>query len=578
MAAPWRWRLVLASLASTAAIAGYLVFGHLSGAMVDLTVGPGRESPLAHLMSGIDQLGFRLFLTLLLTLASTYFEAAGFTEVGERAAARLRERLHGNLLSLPMTFFSKERSGELASRLLADGALLQESWTTDLRQGVKHICLAVGSLALLFLTAPRLALYLVLSVPPTVVAGLFFGRLIRERSAETQQKLAESSVIGEESLQNIVGVKACSSETWESARYANAVGGFVDLAVSVGRRRAAFVCVIALIAMSCMLGLLWQGSRQIAAHLISPGEFTSFMFYLALLGNAAGGLGELVGRIQRMAGAAGRIQSLLAESPEAAQTGWQPPPGNVPVRLLGGVAFRGASFAYPSRPEQAVLQDFNLTIAPGERVALVGPSGSGKSTAATLLFRLYDPSDGQITIDDRDLRDYAASWLRSQMALVPQDIQLFGGSVRENIAYGRPEATLEEIKEAARRAQAEEFISRLPQQYDTRLGDRGWQLSGGQRQRLAIARAILKNPAILVLDEATSALDHESERLVQAALEELMRDRTTLIISHRLGALREAARIAVMNEGAIVAEGTHPELLSRSAFYRQLCQQDADPR
>ena len=209
---------------------------------------------------------------------------------------------------------------------------------------------------------------------------------------------------------------------------------------------------------------------------------------------------------------------------------------------------------------------------------MVGPSGSGKSTAATLLFRLYDPADGQITIDGRDLRDYAASWLRSQMALVPQDIQLFGGSVRENIAYGRPEATLEEIQEAARRAQAEEFISRLPQKYDTRLGDRGWQLSGGQRQRLAIARAILKNPAILVLDEATSALDHESERLVQAALEELMRDRTTLIISHRLGALREAARIAVMNEGAIVAEGTHTDLLSRSAFYRQLCQQDADPR
>lgn len=576
MSRPWRTRQILSALASSAAIAGYLAFAHFSGAMVDETYGAESAPAFAQRLEGIDHLGWWLLGTLAFILAATYQEGAGFTEVGERAAARLRGHLHRHLLSLPMAFFSKERTGELASRLLTDSALLQESWTNDLRQAVKHGSLAVGSIALLFITAPKLALFIALTVPPTVVVGLVFGRLIRERSARAQDRLAAATIIADESLQGIAGVKACSNEDWETGRFHEALRGYIAPAVSVGRSRAAFVCAIAFIVLAAMVGLMWQGSREIAAHRLSPGELTSFMFYLALLANAGAAIGELVSRLQRMAGASARILTLLGETPEPAGEGWHPDPSNTAqtTRLTGAVAFREVSFSYPARPGQPVLSGFSLDIAPGDRVALVGPSGAGKSTLAALLFRLYEPDSGRILVDGRDLREYAAAWLRQQMALVPQDIQLFGGTVAENIAYGCPESSEAAIRDAARRAQAEEFIELLPRGYETLLGDRGWQLSGGQRQRLAIARAILKNPAILVLDEATSALDHENERLVRLGLEELMRGRTTLIIAHRLSTVRDAKRIAVIRAGALAECGSHAELMARDGFYRELCERE----
>ncbi len=568
-----RVRLGVALAHLGAGIAGHLVFVVAAGWLVDNTLGalgmevaagPGDGRPL-----GIDGVGGILFAIMVATLYCTYVDMSGFIQLGERAAARLRERLFGRLIHLPMTFFEASRIGDLSSRLLADVALLQETWTNDLRTYAKNVLMLLGAVGLLFVLAPKLGGLVLLTVVPIVAVSAWSGSRIRRESASVQERLSRTSVIIEEVLTGIRSVKTFANEPLEAARFHGAITDFLRPAVRVARHRAGYVCLILLVLFSCIILLMWYGSREIASRHLTVGDFTAFMSALVLAATAGGLLAELVGRFQRMGGATARVLALLEEPTERLDGGtFSPEPGR---RLEGRVTFRGVRFRYPSRPGAVVLEDFDLDIRPGERVALVGPSGAGKSTATSLLFRLHDPEAGELLIDGRPARDYPLGWLRNQMAMVPQEVLLFGGSLAENIAYGRPGADREAIEEAARQANALDFIRRMPEGFETRVGDRGVQLSGGQRQRIAIARAILKDPAILVLDEATSSLDSENERLVREALEGLTRSRTTLVIAHRLRTVREADRIVVLRDGRICESGNHESLYEAGGHYRMLC-------
>lgn len=561
-----------------AGIVGHLVFVVAAGRLVDSTLdalGFGISADRGREPIGIDEMGVFLLLTMVVTLVCVFIDMRGFIVLGERAAARLRSDLFGHLIQLPMAFFESTRVGELSSRLLADVALLQETWTNDLRTFVKNAMMLLGGVGLLFLLSVKLGGLVLLTVPPIVLVSVWSGSRIRRESAEVQERLSHSSTIVEEVLTAIRTVKTFANEGHEARRFGASMEAFLRPALRVAGHRAAYVCLIMLVLFASIIGLMWFGSRQIASRHLTPGDFTGFMSALVLAATAGGLLAELVARFQRMSGATERILSLLEE---ATEDGGQAGAGSAAMavipegRLVGRIGFAGVSFRYPMRTEAVVLREFDLRIDPGERVALVGPSGAGKSTVAALLFRLFDPESGRVEIGGREARDYPLGWLRGQMALVPQEVLLFGGSIAENVAYGRPGASREEVVAAARRANAMEFIDRLPDGLDTRVGDRGVQLSGGQRQRLAIARAILKDPAILVLDEATSSLDPENERLVQEALEELMRGRTTLVIAHRLRTVRACDRIVVMRDGRVIESGRHEELLAAGGAYRNLCE------
>ncbi len=572
-----RLRLAVAVFHLAVGILGHLVFVLGAGWLVDSTLDAlGLKAAVEGVTdpAGIDKVGITLFFVMVVTLFCTYVDMSGFIASGERAAARLRDRLFAHLIELPMAFFESTRTGDLSSRLLADVALLQETWTNDLRTYAKNVMMLVGAVILLFVLSPRLGGVVLLTVLPIVLVSVWSGSRIRKGSASVQERLSRTSVIIDEVLTAIRSVKTFANEAHEAGRFHAAIEDFLRPAVKVARLRAAYVCLILLVLFSCIILLMWFGSREIAAQHLSVGDFTAFMSALVLAATAGGLLAELVGRFQRMGGATRRVLELLEQRREDLAGGAILPAAG--ERARGAVVFRGVRFRYPTRPEAVVLDDFDLSVAPGERVALVGPSGAGKSTVTSLLFRLHDPECGEIFIDDRPSRDYPLGWLRGQMAMVPQEVILFGGTLAENIGYGRPGASLGEIEEAARRANAWEFISQLPEGLETRVGDRGTQLSGGQRQRVAIARAILKDPAILVLDEATSSLDSESERLVREALEDLTRSRTTLVIAHRLRTVREADRIVVLRDGRIEESGTHDSLYAAGGYYRALCDADGE--
>jgi ATP-binding cassette subfamily B protein len=400
---------------------------------------------------------------------------------------------------------------------------------------------------------------------------VFFGRRLRRYSRETQDQLAASNTIVEETLQAIASVKAFVNEGFELDRYQRANARVLTAALSAARWRAVFVAFFIVALFGGIVCVLWFGAGLLRSGDISPGELTRFVLYTTFVAGAMGQAAELFSQIQKTVGATQRVRELLRETPEseAAVTAASATPS--PARLRGEVAFEAVSFRYPARPEVAVLHDITLAARPGERIALVGPSGAGKSTLTALLLRFYNPESGRLLIDGRDARDYPLAWLRGQMAIVPQDILLFGGTIAENIVYGRPGADADAVREAARQANADEFISAFPEGYATLVGDRGIKLSGGQRQRVAIARAILKNPSILILDEATSSLDSEGERLVQMALDRLMQGRTTFIVAHRLATIRHADKIAVIEAGRVVEFGNHDELSAHpNGLYRRL--------
>jgi ATP-binding cassette subfamily B protein len=487
--------------------------------------------------------------------------------LGERVAADLRRNLYDHLLTLDQAFFEKTRTGELVSRLAADTELVQTVVGSTLSVAVRSCVTLLGAATMMILSSPRLAGLSALVIPAVVLPIVIFGRRVQKLSRESQDRIADASAIASESLHAMHTVQAYTREPKESERYAGAVAR----ALATARRRIAttgtLTAMVILLTFGAITLVLWAGAQAVLAGTMAVGVLSQFVLYAVLAGGSVGALTEVWGEVLRASGAIGRISELLSTKAEI-RSPESPTLLAKPVR--GAVRFEHVEFRYPSRPDRAALHDFSLAIAPGETVALVGPSGAGKSTVFQLLLRFHDPQQGRITLDGIDLRALALPDLRGSFALVPQDPVLFGASAGENIGFGRNAAEPDAIVAAARAAEAHDFLDLLPERYETYLGERGVRLSGGQQQRVAIARALLRDAPILLLDEATSSLDAQSEHAVQQALDRLMRNRTTIVIAHRLATVQRADRIVVMDGGRIIAEGTHGELVREGGLYAEL--------
>jgi ATP-binding cassette subfamily B protein len=545
-----------------------LAFPYVTGNLIDRALAARAPGGLQPGQPGVDAVAAALIVVLAVQAAFSYLHSYWFAVVGERSLADLRRDTYGRLLRLPMAFHTRHRVGELASRLSADLGLIQGALTAFVPQLLRQVVLLVGGVVLIALTSGRLALVMLGSVPALVLIAAVFGRFIRRTARQAQDRLADTQVVVEETLQGIASVKAFANEEYEESRYRTGLDQYLRAVLRGAKFRGAFVSFIVFALFGGIVLVLWYGARLVQAGDLSAGELTRFMLYTLFVGGALGSFAEFYSQIQRTLGASHRIRELLREVPEDTSAAATHQPA---LRLRGDVAFEDMTFRYPSRPEIEVLRGVSLAVRAGQRVALVGPSGAGKSTLVNLLLRFYEPDRGRLLIDSRDARDYALHDLRSHTAVVPQDVLLFGGTIADNIAYGKPGASEAEIVAAARQANAHEFIVAFPEGYQTRVGERGVQLSGGQRQRVAIARAVLRDPAILILDEATSSLDSASESLVLQALDRLMQGRTSFVIAHRLSTVRDADCIFVLQDGAVVESGTHAELVARvDGVYRNL--------
>jgi ATP-binding cassette subfamily B protein len=572
---PYRLRMLAALIALGISSSLALCFPLLAGSLVDSAL-PGQTSvrQLSLPWHGdINAVAATAAGVLAFQALFGFVQAYLFNEVGARGLTDLRRDTYGRLIRLPMGFFAGRRVGELSGRLAADLSVIQDTLAMAIPQLLRQIAFLVGGVVLISLTSMRLTLVMLASVPPLIAIAVAFGRKIRRNAREGQDRLGDSNVVVEETLQGVATVKAFTSEAHEQTRYGNALQAFLTVALRGARYRGMFVSFIVFGLFGGIVIVLWYGARLVQEKDLSSGELTQFMLYTIFVGGAMGSFADFYAQMLRTLGATQRVRELLREPAEEVDTaGTDQTP-----RLRGEVAFEDVTFAYQSRKEVTVLRGLSLSARPGERIALVGPSGAGKSTTVAILLRFYDPDSGRVLVDGRDAREYPLHELRGQIAVVPQDVLLFGGTIAENIAYGRRGATEEEIIEAARKANADGFIRSFPEGYKTLVGERGVQLSGGQRQRVAIARAILKNPAILVLDEATSSLDAESEGLVQQALDRLMEGRTSLVIAHRLATVRKADRIFVMRDGRVVESGTHDELIAQDGgLYKMLSEMQFD--
>ena len=487
--------------------------------------------------------------------------------LGERVVADIRTAVYDRVIRMDPAFFETTRTGEVLSRLTTDTTLVQSISGVSLSISLRTSLNLLGGLIMLALTSVKLTLYIVTGIPVVILPMIIIGRRIRRQSRTTQDRVADTSGLADETLNAIQTVQAFTLEPLQSDRYSQAVVESFKAAIRRVRTRAFLTAMGITMVFGAITIILWSGSRAVLAGAMSGGELAQFLMYSLFVGSSAAALSEVWGEVQRGAGAMERLSELLVATPAIRAPD---KPELLPARASGAISFKNVTFYYPSRPDSAALTDFSLDILPGETVAFVGPSGAGKSTSFQMLLRFYDPQSGHIEIDGIDIGKLAPNALRQQIGLVPQETVLFGDSARENIRYGKPGASDFEVEQAAVAAAADEFINALSDGFDTFLGERGTRLSGGQRQRVAIARAILKDPPILLLDEATSSLDAESERLVQLALEGLMKDRTTLVIAHRLATVKKVDRIVVMDGGRIAAVGNHDELMQSSELYAKL--------
>jgi ATP-binding cassette subfamily B protein len=515
-------------------------------------------------LSRVDSLALMLIGIFFITALASAFRFLLFSRAGERIVSKLRGDLYESILRQETGFFDTEKVGELSSRLSSDASLLQTTVTANVSMVLRNLTIAGGALTMLMVTSPRLTLMMLGVVPPVALSAVYYGRRVRKLSKESQDALARASEVAVESLGGIRTVRSFAAEAKEITRYRGAIDASLVLAFKRIKLSAGFFGIAFFAAFGSGVFVFWYGARMVAAGDLSPGSLISFLFNTMQMAFGLSALAELWTDLQRAAGAAERVFDLLHRAPKI------PTGGKQLERVEGRVAFEHVSFAYPSRPNSNVLQDFSLALEPGEVVAVVGPSGAGKSTIASMLYRLYDPANGRLTMDRVPYSELDAEWLRRQVGVVAQEPLLFSTSIIENIRYGRPDATEAEVEAAAKLANAHSFISKFPEGYQTLVGERGIQLSGGQKQRVAIARAVLKDPRILILDEATSALDAESEHLVREALERLMLGRTTLVIAHRLSTVKGAARVVVLDGGAIVQSGTHASLVGEEGLYRRL--------
>jgi ABC transporter fused permease/ATP-binding protein len=542
-----------------------LSFPYLLKKLIDSADAMSRgEVMISPNMIAFAMLGILVF-QMVFSFGRVYF----FTYAGENALADLRKEVYNRMIQLPMEFFSKRRVGELSSRLSADLSQIQDAMTLMLAEVLRGVLTLVIGIGLIFYISPKLTLVMISVIPVIIIIAVVFGKKIRKLSRESQDQLADSNIVVQETLQGISNVKAFSNEWFEIGRYENSLKKVVGLALRTGKIRGLFISFMLFSLFGTIVFVVWFGVGLMQAGELSFGDLTAFVIYTTFVGASMAGFADLYSQLQKTIGATQRVREIIKEPVEDVMT------VRVPLedryKLSGRVSFEGISFAYPSRAEMQVLKDVHIKAEPGEQIALVGPSGAGKSTMVAMILQFYHPDSGRIVFDGLDSSTIPLSQLRRQMAFVPQDVMLFGGTIRENIAYGNPDASEEEIIAAARKANAHDFIVSFPEGYQTIVGERGIKLSGGQRQRIAIARAILKDPVILILDEATSSLDSASESLVQEALENLMKNRTSFVIAHRLSTVRNADKIYVLDKGQIVESGTHQELMDiEEGLYKSL--------
>ncbi|GIQ59738.1 ABC transporter ATP-binding protein [Flavobacterium collinsii] len=555
----WKFFLGLVFLLLTSATA--LAFPKLMGMLVDCVTNKN--------LNRANEIAVGLMVILTLQAIFSFFRISLFVNFTENSLSNIRFALYENLVKLPMSFYSQKRVGELNSRISADISQLQDTFTTTIAEFLRQLILIIGGFVILGNISPKLTLMMLAIVPIVAVAAVVFGRFIRKYGKKTQDKVAESQVIVEETLQGISNVKAFANEWYELQRYKNKIKEIVQIAIKGGQYRGYFASFIILCLFGCVVAVVWYGiTLTIKGEVEGVGDLISFVLYTTFIGASFGGIAEMYAQIQKAVGATERVFELLEETPEEINAKARTTPIE---KIKGNVAFKNVAFSYPSRKEVEVLKEVNFTAEFGQKIAIVGPSGAGKSTISSLLLRFYNITSGEIIVDGKSIYDYDLEDLRGNMSIVPQDVILFGGTIRENIAYGKPDATNEEIIAAAKQANAFNFVEGFPEKFETLVGERGVKLSGGQRQRIAIARALLKNPSILILDEATSSLDSESEKLVQEALEVLMEGRTSIIIAHRLSTIRNADKILVLDHGKITEEGTHQELINlENGTYKNL--------
>jgi ATP-binding cassette subfamily B protein len=519
----------------------------------------GRPQALDHALEAVG-------LVILVLALATFFRSYLVTRLGERLVADLRKDVFARVVRLSPAFFERARTGEVISRITTDTAVIQTLIGASVTQALRNLLLLVGGLAILLVTSPRLTGFVLLVVPLVVVPIVLIGRRVRVLSRALQDQVAELGVRVEETLNGVRTVQGFGQEEREAGRFAAGAEATYATAVRYARARSTLGAVVIALVFGAIGVVLWLGGYDVLEGRITPGELSAFVFYAALVASAVGGLADVMGDLQRAAGATERLFELLDTQPAVTA-----PAKPRPIAMTrGAVRFERVGFAYPSFPDRPVLREFDLDVAPGERVALVGPSGAGKSSVLQLLLRFYEPDAGRILVDDVPLAELDPVAHRRRLGWVPQEPMIFSGTALDNIRYGRPDAGLAEVRAAAEAAAALGFIEALPQGFDTHLGEKGVRLSGGQRQRIAIARALLADPRILLLDEATSALDAENERLVQQALERLMEGRTTLVIAHRLATVLAADRIMVMDGGRIVESGRHQDLVANDGLYGRL--------
>ena len=538
----------------------FMAFPQLFRDMVDTANGEGQYG------FDLEQLGFVLLILIAVQGFSSYARVMLFAKVSEYGIADVRKALYDKVITLPVVFFEKSNVGELISRLSGDVEKLYSTFSITLAEFVRQIIILVAGVILLGVSTPRLALLMLGTFVPVVGLAMFFGRKIRTLSKARQEELAVSSNIVNESLQGIQTVKSYVNELFESLRYGRSIQKSVNISMKYARARALFAAFIITILFGALFFIIWRAAVMLQNGMISNGDLIAFFSYTVFIGTAIAGLGNFYTELVGAMGATERIRNILSETGELEID----KKGIEPLGAEGNIRFEQVHFQYPTRLDVPVLKGLDLELKAGEKIALVGPSGAGKSTVMQLLQRFYSWESGSIFLDGQDINSYDLKAFRNIFAIVPQEVILFGGSIKENILYGKPDATEEELIEAAKKANAWEFISKFPEGLDTLVGERGVKLSGGQKQRLAIARAILKDPLILLLDEATSALDAESEKLVQDALDVLMEGRTSIIIAHRLATIRDVDCIYVIEDGKVVESGRHNVLVEKEGLYSQL--------
>ncbi len=582
---PYRKRLIIAMMALLVTAMLGLSLGQAVRLLMDEGFSANSQSGLA------DTLGIFVLVVFALSLGA-YLRFYLVSWLGERVVADIRKKLYWHMLSLSPSFFEDNLSGEIQSRITTDTALLQTVVGSSFSLALRNSLTFIGGLTLMFVSNVKLSLIVLVVVPLIVFPLIYFGRKVKALSRQSQDKIAAIGVKASESLQHIKIVQAFTREPLVAGQFNEAVENAFDVALLRIKQRALLIALVMMLVMTAIAGMLYVGGNDVLEGRMSPGELGAFVFYAIMVASSLATVTEVYGEVQRAAGAVERIRELLTTKADirsgnktdialvsfvSGGSDFDSADGSVETgKGTALLSFKQVSYAYPSRPETKAIDSLTLDIFPGERLALVGPSGAGKSTLFDLLLRFRDPQAGSISIAGENLKDLNLTTLRSQFALVPQQPILFSTSVWENLRYGSPDATEDEVIAAAKAAHADEFIAQLPDGYHSFLGESGVKLSGGQKQRLAIARAILRNPKILLLDEATSALDAQSEFLVQQALDELMKDRTTLIIAHRLSTVAHVDRIAVLDQGSLVDVGTHDELLDSSVLYRRLAELQFD--